>query len=70
MSKKHSSEEEHQEDYSVPETPPAIEALAAPPYMDEAFLDQVRAAGFPGSHYGDEAFLAACWNLANPVKKS
>jgi hypothetical protein len=69
MSKKHHSTEEFESEHdrlegssSVPESP---EPKASPeePWDTPEFHDQVRAAGFPASYYGDSAFMAAAWKL-------
>jgi hypothetical protein len=48
-----------------PEVPQSPEAKASPeePWDTPEFHDQVRNAGFPTSHFGDSAFMAACWKL-------
>jgi hypothetical protein len=33
------------------------------PWDTPEFHDQVRAAGFPSSYFGDSAFMAAAWKL-------
>jgi hypothetical protein len=70
MSKKHPSTEEVEneprhdrlEGETVPGSP---EPKASPeePWDTPEFHDQVRAAGFPASYYGDAAFMAAAWKL-------
>jgi hypothetical protein len=71
MSKKHPSTEEVESEHDrlegerVPEAPQSPEAKASPeePWDTPEFHDQVRAAGFPASYYGDSAFMAAAWKL-------
>jgi hypothetical protein len=48
-----------------PESPDSPEAKASPeePWDTPEFHDRVRNAGFPTSHFGDSAFMAAAWKL-------
>jgi hypothetical protein len=76
MSKKHPSTEEVESEHghdrlkgeTVPESlEPKVSSPQVEPWNNEAFYDLVRGAGFPGSPYGDAAFMAACWKLSNPA---
>lgn len=64
----------HQQDPGAPSefhpigNPSKDREIKPDPWDNQEFYDKVRAAGFPGSPYGDAAFMAACYNLSMSVQ--